>query len=452
MLGVGNNATAAEIKKAYYRLAKKYHPDTNKEPTAKQIFAEVQSAYELLTDEQKRAAWDQYGAAAFDQGGNPPPGSNSAAGGNPFGGAGGFPGFGGFRGQGGFASDFTFDDLFNTFTGGRGRRGRGRGSPYEETVLVGEDIEIRTQISFIEAARGTTKSLTITPLITCKTCSGSGLKSGANRNECKACNGTGTRVIGVQGFQMASTCNMCGGHGLFTPKGSECKTCGGDGVVKERKTVTVNVPAGIEDGMRLRLNGEGDAPATGQAQTFGAQKTRGNLYVHINVAPDPKFSRSGSDILYTATIPLTTAILGGEARIPTLEGEDVNVQVATGTSTGDKVTIGGRGMRILNAKRKGSTGDLQVEFKVTMPKYLDSKQRAIVEMLADEMGDTTAKRVMNVRRAQSKPGISPTPGEDHQNEGFLKSLWHRFSDHPAHTGEDSSTPGDKSGNEDPKKS
>lgn len=250
----------------------------------------------------------------------------------------------------------------------------------------------------MEAAVGTRKTLTITPLTTCKTCSGNGLKSGVKLTECTSCGGTGTRVHSIQGaFQMASTCGACGGRGVTIPKGGECNTCFGDGVVRERKSISVDIPGGIEDGMRLRLDQEGDAPATGMANNPNARSTPGDLYVHVRVASDPKFSRSGSDILYTATIPLTTALLGGEVKIPTLDGH-VNIKVATGTATGDKTTLGGKGMKRLNAKRN-AFGDLKVEFKVTMPKFLSANQRAIVEMLADEMGDKTAKRIMNLNHS-----------------------------------------------------
>jgi molecular chaperone DnaJ len=399
VLGVDRSASAADIKKAYYGMAKKYHPDTNKDPTAKDKFAEAQSAYEILTDPKKKEAWDQYGSAAFDQGSGPGPGAGPFGG--PFGGgAGGFGGgFGGFGSAGGFSGDFSFDDLFRAFGGQQARRGRGgRGSPFQEEVLVGDNIEVQANISFMEAAKGTSKTITITPLTSCKTCSGAGIKPGAQRTECQSCGGTGTRVHFMQGgFQMASTCGTCGGQGVTIAKGSECNTCSGNGVVKEAKTINVDIPGGIEDGMRLRLDQEGDAPVTGISANPNARSTRGDLYVHVRVAPDPKFSRSGSDVLYTAAIPLTTAILGGEVKIPTLEGH-VNVKVATGTATGDKITLGGMGMKKLNSRRGGS-GDLKVEFKVAMPKYLSANQRTIVEMLADEMGDKTAKRVMNVGKS-----------------------------------------------------
>lgn len=400
MLGVDKGASASEIKKAYYGLAKKFHPDTNKDPTAKDKFAEAQSAYELLSDAKKREAYDQYGDAAFNQGGQAP-GGDPFGGGGPFGaggaGFGGFGGGGGFGGAGGFGADFSFDDLFKAFGGQQaGRRGRGRGSPFaQDEILVGDNIEVQASISFKEAAKGTTKTITITPLTACKKCSGSGLKAGAKKTECKSCNGSGTRVHFMQGgFQMASTCGACGGAGTTVAAGSECGTCSGDGVVRERKTIPVEIPGGIEDGMRLRLDQEGDAPSTGAAAPAGARTIPGDLYVHVHVNSDPKFSRAGADILYTASIPLTTAILGGEVKIPTLDG-NVNVKVATGTGTGDKITLSGMGMKKLNARRPGS-GDLKVDFKVTMPKYLSANQRTIAEMLADELGDKTAKRVMNV--------------------------------------------------------
>ena len=196
------------------------------------------------------------------------------------------------------------------------------------------------------------------------------------------------------GFQMASTCGTCDGTGTTIPKGSECKTCSGNGVVRERKSITIDIPAGIEDGMRLRVDGQGDSPATGRAAEENARTQRGDLYVFVRVAKDPKFRREGSNILYTASIPLTTALLGGQVSVPTLDGS-VNVKIATGTNTGDKMTLSGMGMKRLGSRRAGS-GDLKVEFRVNMPKYLSANQRTLLEMLADEMDDKGAKRVMNL--------------------------------------------------------
>ena len=266
-------------------------------------------------------------------------------------------------------------------------------------MLVGENIEVQTNISFMDAAQGVNKDITVTPQVTCRTCTGSGLKKGVKKEKCKPCGGQGTRVQFVQqGFQVSSTCLACGGQGQTIPRGGNCNTCYGEGVVRERKTVNVDIPGGVEDGMRLRVTGEGDTPPTGSAINPNAQISRGDLYVFIRVAPDSKFSRSGSDILYTSTIPFTTAALGGEVTVPTLEGE-VKVKISTGTSTGDKITLGGMGMKKLNtsSRRGGQNGDLKVEFKVGMPKHLSINQRTILEMLADEMNDDSAKRVMNIK-------------------------------------------------------
>ena len=396
VLGVNKNASASEIKKAYYSLAKKYHPDTNKDPSAKDRFSEAQASYEMLSDPKKKEAWDQYGAAAFDQGAgfDPSGGAGGGGGGGPFGGGfqGGFSS-GGFSGGFGGA-DINFEDLFGAFTGGA-RRGRGGQGPFQQETLVGQNIEVQTDISFMDAAKGTSKDILITPLVQCRTCNGAGLKKGQSRSTCKKCGGTGTRVHFMQaGFQMASTCDACGGQGMVVPRGSECGTCRGNGVMRERKTINIDIPPGVEDGMRLRVHGEGDAPPTGTAANENARAQKGDLYVFIRVAADSKFSRSGADVLYTAAIPLTTAVLGGEIKIPTLEGE-VKLKVATGTGTGDKVTLAGMGMPKIGGRRN-ALGDLRVEYKVQMPKYLTSNQRTILEMLADEIGDKSAKRVMNL--------------------------------------------------------
>ncbi|CAM1511559.1 Fc.00g090720.m01.CDS01 [Cosmosporella sp. VM-42] len=459
-LGVNKSASHAEIKKAYYGLAKKYHPDTNKDATAKDRFADIQSAYEILSDPKKKEQFDTYGAAGFDPSGAP-------GGGDPFGGAGGFGGagnpFSGFGGQGGFGGGFNFEDIFSAFTGQQGpfggRRGARQGA-YQTETLVGDNIEVQASITFMEAAKGTSKTINITPLTSCGTCTGTGLKAGTKRTACKSCNGTGTRVHMVQGgFQMASTCGTCEGTGSAIPKGSECRTCSGNGVVRERKTISIDIPGGIEDGMRLRVDGAGDAPLTGKNAEPGARTEKGDLYVFVRVAKDPKFRRDGSNILYTANIPLTTAMLGGTVTVPTLDGS-VNVKVATGTNTGDKMTLTGMGMKRLGVRR-GGNGDMKVEFRVAMPKYLSANQRTIAEMLADEMGDKTAKRVMNVGSQSSAQATDPNDPESHKNEGFLKSMWHTFTNNPAHQktteGESNSTSNEdkdtntKKPDEDPKK-
>ncbi|KAJ5215464.1 uncharacterized protein N7498_001871 [Penicillium cinerascens] len=427
VLGVDKGASAGDIKKAYYGMAKKYHPDTNKDPEAKNKFSEAQTAYELLSDAKKRESYDRFGSAAFDQNG----GFDPNAGANPFAGGGGFHGFGGGFGGGGFGGagfgDINFEDLFGAFAGGARRGPRGRRNPFQEQIFVGEDIEVQSSISFMDAAKGTSSEIVITPLVQCGTCKGDGMKEGTKKSQCRTCNGTGTRVHMMQGgFQVAATCDACGGAGMSVPRGSECGTCRGNGVIREKKTIKVDIPAGVEDGMRMRVTGEGDAPPTGTAAPSGARTQNGDLYVTIRVAPDSRFTRNGSDVLYTATIPLTTALLGGEVTIPTLDNE-VKVKVATGTGTGDRITLSGMGMKKLGGRgRFTPTGDLRVEFKVAMPKYLTGNQRTILEVLADEMGDKTARRTMNFNK--DSPSSSESNGDSQKNEGFLKSVWHKLTD------------------------
>ena len=416
------SASAADIKKAYYGLAKKYHPDTNKEPAAKEKFAAAQSAYEILSDPEKKQAYDSHGAAAFDQsGGFSPGGGPGGPSGSPFGGFG--FGFGGQ--QGGFSADINIEDLFSAFTGAQGQKGATRS---RETV-VGDDVEIQVNISFMDAAKGTNKDIQVRRLVSCQTCKGSGLKKDAKRTECKSCRGTGQRVTRMAGFQMAVTCNTCDGSGTSVPRGSSCSACGGEGAVRERKTVVLEIPGGVEDGMRMKLAREGDAPLTGRAAGANVSGINGDLFVLVRVAADSRFKRNGSDILHTVTIPLTTAVLGGEIKVPSLE-KDITVKVPTGTGTGDKVTMSGMGMKQLGGRR-ATTGDLKVEFKVRMPQYLTVNQRAILEMLADEMNDKSARRFMNTGQDKAKAGQSAVKdgqsADAHKNEGFLKAAWHNLT-------------------------
>ncbi|KAI5293423.1 hypothetical protein KEM52_005552 [Ascosphaera acerosa] len=332
VLGVGRSASASQIKKAYYTLAKKYHPDTNKEPGAKDKFAEAQAAYELLSDPEKKKAFDSYGAGAFDGNGNVHPGAGAGAGPGPgdnpfagFGGAGGFNGFN-FRGAGGSAS-FDFNDLFRAFTEGAtggskaGASARGRSTSYANTILKGSDLEVQTTISFADAAHGVTKTILTTPLVACGTCRGSGLKPGKTPVSCGACGGSGQQVHRLSGMHIASTCGACGGSGTAVPREHECTACRGRGTIKQSRKVSVYIPGGVADGMRLAVAGEGDLPVG----PTDAKKTPGDLHVLVRVAPDPRFTRTaggaGADISHVAAVPLTTALLGGKVRVPTLKGD-----------------------------------------------------------------------------------------------------------------------------------
>ncbi|CUS09513.1 unnamed protein product [Tuber aestivum] len=406
ILGVGKTASTSEIKKSYYSLAKKWHPDQNKDPSARERFQEVQAAYEILSDPAKKEQFDQYGEAAFD----PDSGFSPGAGAGP--GQGGFSGF-----SGGFTADFSFEDLFGSF----GRSGGGRGSRgFTDDTMLGDNIEIEVTISFMEAASGTSKDIRIHPLVQCKACSGMGVKPGTMKKQCSLCYGTGTRVHHMQGFQMASTCERCRGTGTVTPRGSECGTCSGSGVTKEARTITIDIPAGVDTGMKMRVDGEGDAPQANIHSSSPSGKKRGNLFVHIRVTPHKEFSRKGSDIYYTATIPFTTALLGGQTKIPTLDGH-VDIKVPMGTNTGDMIAISGKGMPGPNSP--GRIGDLKVEFKLNPPRTLTPRQRILLEMLADEFKDKNARRIMNVN--SKNDGASYY--EEHKNEGFLKRAWHNLT-------------------------
>ncbi|BFZ53731.1 mdj1 protein precursor [Savitreella phatthalungensis] len=412
-LGLDRSADKAAIKKAYFNLAKQYHPDSNKDPKAKDRYVEVQEAYEMLKDPAKKEQFDTYGSAGFDTNGNPQnPGFGG--GGNPFGAAGFGPG------------GFNFDDLFSAF-GGAARAGA-RGAAQNQ-IVVGDAIEVATSISFAEAARGSSKSIRIEPLTKCSPCEGSGLKPGEKKSACLACGGAGTRIHVMQGgFQMQMTCEVCGGAGIVIPRGKGCGSCGGDGVVRTAKTVRVDIPAGIEDGMRLRVAGEGDAPAV--ASLPGSVHTRnGDLYVHVRIQPSKEFQRDGPNLRHRTTIPMTTAALGGRVRIPTLDGT-VEIKVPQGTNTGDAITMAGRGMPRLSTGQFGAprgSGDLTIEFKVSMPKRISAHERNLLEQLAQSFGDGTARR--------ETPRSDATTTATAEKPGILGSIFDKYrsktSDEPA---------------------
>lgn len=353
-LGVSKDASAKDIKNAYYQLAKKYHPDANKEPGAKERFVEIQAAYDLLSDPEKRSSFDKFGTTDGSAGFNP----FGGGGGSPFGGA----GFGGFHAAG--SAESIFESLFGgAFGGGAFGGGRAaRGGFAADTR--GEDIDTSINITFDEACKGTTRTVTISPIERCTPCSGSGLKPEAKRKTCEVCHGTGTRTFVIQGgFQMASSCPACNGTGSKVAPGDECGTCSGAGRVRVKRTVTVNIPAGVDDGYRIRMDGSGDAPLMGDGQA-------GSLVVRINVAPSRIWRRQGTNLFYPSHIPFYTAVLGGKVRVPTLDG-DVEVRVPSGTQPGEEMVLRGRGVpRLTNRKSYESHGDLMVQFDITIPRYV----------------------------------------------------------------------------------
>ncbi|GAA5979081.1 hypothetical protein JCM10908_002798 [Rhodotorula pacifica] len=366
VLGVGKDASTSEIKKNYYQLAKKYHPDSSKEPGAKEKFVEIQEAYDVLSDDKKRADYDRFGSASQQ------PGFDSdayARATSSFGGAGFGDFFGG--GAGGAGGADIFESLFGAF-------GRGGAAGPRQQAVRGDDIEVSISVPFLQAAKGTTKTITISPVVDCHTCHGSGLKEGLQKTTCGSCGGTGTRTFTIQsGFQMASTCATCGGSGSVAPPGSNCGTCAGVGKVRERRTIEVKVPPGVDDGMRIRLDGKGDAPLNGAGRGGG---TPGDLFVRINVQPSKVFTRQGSNLYQTVSVPFYTAILGGRAPVKTLD-RDVEVRVPQGTQPGEEMVMRGRGVKKLYRE---DYGDLVVKFNVTMPRSLSPAQRRILQQYVQE--------------------------------------------------------------------
>ncbi|KAI9208949.1 uncharacterized protein BJ171DRAFT_487902 [Polychytrium aggregatum] len=347
ILGTSKTASASDIKKAYYQLAKKYHPDTNKESDAKEKFMEIQEAYEILSDEKKRAQYDQFGPSGFD-------------GGYPGAGAGGFEGF-----QGGFPGGHAdvFEQLFRNFGGMNGAR-----SGFES---VAQDTVLATRITFMEAAHGVQKPITFRALRKCGTCSGSGLKKGESAKTCTVCGGSGRRVFIRGGFHMATTCDNCGGSGKFVPKSAQCSPCGGSGRVTETQTLNVNIPAGVEDGMRIRLAGQGDVPMEGDGPA-------GDIHLQITVGPHPQFRRDGADVLINVDIPLSVALLGGTVRIPTVDG-DVDLTIPAGTQPDERKVLRKRGVARVQSRRSSDKGDQWVTFKITIPKHLTPAQKKAIE-------------------------------------------------------------------------
>ncbi|EGO30979.1 hypothetical protein SERLADRAFT_455437 [Serpula lacrymans var. lacrymans S7.9] len=405
VLGVSKDAPSAEIKKTYFALARKYHPDTNSDKGAQEKFVEIQEAYDVLKDDKKRAAYDKYGAASQQPGFDP----------NAFSrGAGGFSGFGAPFGNGGSFSNDLFDQLF-----GGGFNDRTRSTGFGQNMR-GSDTEASVTVSFMDACKGTVRTINVNPLSTCTTCTGSGLRRGAKRSACGTCGGTGTRTFVIEsGFQMSSTCGSCYGTGTTIPRGSGCVDCGGQGHVRTKKTVKVDIPPGVEDGMSLRVPNAGDAPVTGKG-------SNGDLIVRVNVTASKVFRRQGANLHHESRIPLHTALLGGRVRVPTLDG-NVDVRVPNGTQHGEEMVLKGHGVPSVFS---GDKGDLFVSFSVQIPRSLTMRQREILQQYADDVeGRTTApaKEHSSSGEKASAPTKDPTPtpiakdAVDEHNEGHTGS-------------------------------
>ena len=336
VLGVDKNVSDSELKIVYRKLAKEHHPDRNPGNTeAENKFREVGQAYEVLKDPQKRAAYDQYGHAAFEAAAS---------------GAGGHPGAGAF-------SDI-FEDLFGDFMGGARGREPQRGA----------DLRYNIDINFDEAFSGMERDIRINSYVLCSNCTGSGAESGSQPSTCTSCNGAG-KVRTSQGFFMVErTCPQCGGNGQIVS--NPCGSCRGEGRVHREKTISVKIPAGVDDGTKIRLSGEGEAGPRGAPN--------GDLYLFVQLKSHSLFKRDGSDLLVEAKIPVTLAALGGAMDVPTPDGGMVRVTVPAGTQSGHRFRLRGKGMSMVNRSNKG---DLYVDVYTEIPVSLSREQRKILEEL-----------------------------------------------------------------------
>ncbi|KIY67568.1 hypothetical protein CYLTODRAFT_431244 [Cylindrobasidium torrendii FP15055 ss-10] len=402
-LGVAKDASQADIKKAYFALARKYHPDTNPDKNAQEKFVEIQGAYDTLKDAKKRAAYDQYGSASQQPGFDPDAFSQAFGGGNPFGGYSGFPGGSPFSAGGGSSGSAFFDNLFGGLNGGRGKS-------------RGDDIETTVNVSFMESCKGTTRKVKTSPVVDCNTCSGSGLKAGAKRTTCTTCGGSGTRTFTIDsGFQMASTCNACKGTGSTVPRGSNCAPCGGMGKVRTSKVVDVNIPPGVDDNMSIQIEGEGDAPVSGRGQT-------GDLFVRIRVSPSKQFTRQGNNLFHQAKVPFHVALLGGKVQVPTVDGE-VAVRLPAGTQQGEEMVLKGRGVPNARMRGAGINGDLYVNFTVTLPRTLSNRQRELLQAYVDDLeGRDSTKSSSETNTDNGMPSFT----RQSPFGGWLSSTWQRI--------------------------
>ncbi|UUX52154.1 molecular chaperone DnaJ [Nisaea acidiphila] len=348
VLGVQRGASDAEMKSAYRKLAMQYHPDRNPDnPEAEAKFKELNEAYDVLKDEQKRAAYDRFGHDAFE-------GGMGGGGGAGFGGA----GFGGFAD--------IFDEMFGDFMGGR--RGASR---------RGSDLRYNMAITLEEAFKGKQAEIHIPSSVQCEECNGSGAEKGSEPVTCTTCQGHG-KVRAQQGFfTIERTCPHCGGNGTRIEK--PCKNCGGTGRTQKEKTLSVNIPAGVEDGTRIRLSGEGEAGPRGTPP--------GDLYLFLTIAEHPIFKRDGADIYCRVPLPMTTAALGGQIEVPTIEGGRARINVTSGTQSGKQFRLKGKGMSVL---RSPARGDQYVEVAVETPVNLTKKQRELLEEFAGEQNEKTS--------------------------------------------------------------
>jgi len=338
ILGVTKSCDEKALKGAFRKLAMQFHPDRNPgDHAAEGKFKEVNEAYECLKDPQKRAAYDRFGHAAFEHGG----------------------GAHGFTGD--FASSMSeiFDDIFGDFM--PGRRGQARNSKQR-----GADLRYNLDLTLEEAFAGKNAQIRVPTMIACDACTGTGAKAGSKPKTCPTCNGNG-RVRAAQGFfSLERTCPTCGGRGQVIS--DPCPVCSGNGRVTQERVLSVNIPAGVEDGTRIRLAGEGEAGLRGGPA--------GDLYIFLSLKPHPFFQREGADLFCRVPVSLTTAALGGEFEVPTIDGQKTRLKVPEGTQTGKQLRLKGKGMPVLRSQQ---VGDMYIQVQVETPQNLSRRQRELLE-------------------------------------------------------------------------
>jgi molecular chaperone DnaJ len=360
VLGVQRRATADELKSAYRKKAKELHPDRNPDdPKADQKFKELNEAYDVLKDEQKRAAYDQYGHSAFE---------------GPSGGRGGGPG--GFD----FSTSFTdvFDDLFGEFMGGR-RGGGGGGNRAQR----GSDLRYNMEISLEDAFAGKAVPIRVPGSVACEPCSGTGAEPGSKPQTCTTCSGIG-KVRAQQGFfTIERTCPTCQGLGRMVK--NPCRACSGAGRVQKERTINVSIPQGVADGNRIRLSGEGEAGLRGGP--------KGDLYIFLSIEPHPLFKREDENLFCRVPVSLTTAALGGHVEVPTLGGGRARISIPEGTQSGKQFRLRGKGMPGLRGQ--GPSGDLFVEVMVETPVNLNKKQQDLLREFEKAGSDKNSPETTN---------------------------------------------------------
>jgi molecular chaperone DnaJ len=343
-LGVERGATDADIKKAFRKLAQRWHPDVNKEAAAAERFKEINEAYQVLSDPERRQRYDMFGAAGL--GGDGDPGMGAA----------GFSGFG---------------DIFDAFFGGSTASRRGR-------AATGADLRYDLRLTFDEAINGTEKEIEFTAFSRCETCSGSGAEAGSEVTTCSQCGGRGevraVRQTMLGQMVNVTTCPTCQGEGRIIE--SKCQTCRGTGRTERNRTLRVTIPAGIDDGHQIRLSGEGEVgPRGGPA---------GSLYVAVHVAPHPELRREGTELIYEAEVSIAQAALGTRILVPTPDGDE-EVEIKAGIQPGTEIRLRGKG--VPHVRRTGTRGDLHVFVDVAVPQKLSKRQRELLEAYAAESGE-----------------------------------------------------------------